>query len=68
MMNKEMGAFHKATSTQNTAVVSEKNPTAGILHIGVGLRGSHIVQNLLCRDEKVRFFSPLSPKTTQMIV
>ena len=48
VFNKEMGAFYKATGTQNTEVISEKkkNPTAGILHIEVGIKGCYIVQNL----------------------
>lgn len=48
VFNKEMGAFYKATGTRNTEVISKKkkNPTAGILHIEVGIKGCHTVQNL----------------------
>lgn len=47
VFNKETGAFYKATGTQNTEVISEKkNSSAGILHIEVGMKGYHTVQNL----------------------
>lgn len=40
--------YYKATGTQSFEVISEKKKNAGILHVGAGIKGCHIVQNLFC--------------------
>lgn len=43
----------------------KKNATAGILHIGVGINGCDMVQNLFYEGMRIKISSLPFPKTTQ---
>lgn len=70
LLNKEMGAFYKATAHRILKSFQKKikNPTAGILHFEVGIKGCATVQPLSYVGLKIKISSPSFPKTTQMIV
>lgn len=69
VFNKEMGAFYKATGTQNTEVISEKKiQLLEFYTLKLALRV--VIQSKICfmYGWESKVFSPPFPKTTQMIV
>lgn len=70
VLNKEMGAFCKATAHRipQPSRKKIKKPTAGILHFEVGINGCALVQHSSSVGLKIKISSPSFPKTTQMIV